>query len=81
MLSEDDRIMLINKDIIGADVYTKNEDYVGLLTDVIWLPASDVYVIQDGSREILIPVIPEVINEFDFVNKTIIITPMDGLLD
>ena len=72
---------LINKDIIGSEVYTINEDYVGILTDVIWLPASDAYVIQDGSREILIPVIPEVINEFDSVNKIIIITPMDGLLD
>lgn len=81
VLSEDERIVLISKDIIGSEVYTINEDYVGILTDVIWLPASDAYVIQDGSREILIPVIPEVINEFDSVNKIIIITPMDGLLD
>ena len=81
VLSEDDRIMLISKDLIGFEVVTINEDYVGLLTDVIWLPASDVYVIQDENKEILIPVIPEVINGVDFENKVIIITPMDGLLD
>lgn len=81
VLSEDDRIMLISKDLIGFEVVTINEDYVGLLTDVIWLPASDVYVIQDENKEILIPVIPEVINGVDFENRVIIITPMDGLLD
>ena len=81
VLSEDDRIMLISKDLIGFEVFTINEEYVGFLTDVIWLPASDVYVIQDQSREILIPVIPEVINGVDFENKVIIITPMDGLID
>jgi len=81
VLSEDDRIMLISKDLIGFEVLTINEDYVGFLTDVIWLPASDVYVIQDESKEILIPVIPEVINGVDFENKVIIITPMDGLID
>jgi len=81
VLSEDDRIMLISKDLIGFEVFTINEDYVGFLTDVFWLPASDVYVIQDESKEILIPVIPEVINRVDFQNKEIIITPMDGLID
>ena len=54
---------------------------LNLYHDVIWLPASDVYVIQDESKEILIPVIPEVINRVDFQNKEIIITPMDGLID
>ena len=81
VLSEDDRIMLISKDLIGFEVLTDNEDHVGFLTNVIWLPASDVYVIQENDKEILIPVIPEVINGVDFKNKVIIITPMDGLID
>ena len=81
VLSDDDRIALISKDLIGFEVITNDEDYVGILSDVIWLPASDAYVIKHHNKEILIPIIPEVINEVDFKNRLIIITTMDGLLD
>ncbi len=81
VLSDDDRIALISKDLIGFEVITNDEDYVGILSDVIWLPASDAYVIRHHNKEILIPIIPEVINEVDFKNRLIIITTMDGLLD
>jgi ribosomal 30S subunit maturation factor RimM len=45
------------------------------------LPANDVYVISRDKKEILIPVVPEIIREVDFRMGIVTITPMDGLID
>lgn len=78
---DDDKIMLIGKELLGFDVVTDMGISVGILSDVVWLPTNDAYLINDGEREFLIPVIPEVVKGVNFDAKRIIITPMDGLLD
>ena len=77
----DDNINLISKNLIGYNVVTNTGLLVGELTDVMWLPSNDVYVIKNGKKEYLIPIIPEVIKELDHSQMTIFISPMDGLLD
>ena len=42
--------------------------------------ANDVWVVK-GEKEYLIPYIADVVKEIDIENKTIRITPMEGLLD
>lgn len=79
--SADDKILLICKELLGFKVALSNGSFVGILEDVVWLPANDAYLINNGRREILIPVIPEIINKVDTKNKTILINSMDGLLD
>ena len=79
--SEFDAINYISSELIGSFVVTDDGEMVGALQDVIWLPNNDVYVIHDGEKERLIPVIPEVVKGVDFEEKMILITPMDGLLD
>ena len=54
---------------------------IGQLKDVMWLPTNDAYVINNGSKEYLIPIIPEIIKHFDHELQLIVIVPMDGLLD
>ena len=77
----DDDINLISKNLIGYNVVTNTGLIVGELTDVIWLPSNDVYVIKNGKKEYLIPIIPEVIKKLDHPQMAIFISPMDALLD
>ena len=53
----DDEINLIASDLIGFDVVTDTDDSVGELKDVMWLPANDVYVVFNGEKELLIPIV------------------------
>ena len=79
--NDDDEIILIGKELLGFEVITDTGISIGILSDVVWLPTNDAYLINDGERELLIPVIPEVVQGVNFDDKLIIITPMDGLLD
>jgi 16S rRNA processing protein RimM len=77
----DDEINQISGDLIGYTVVTDIGDIVGELIEILWLPVNDIYVIRNEEREILIPVIPEVIKSIYHDERSIEITPMDGLLD
>jgi len=77
---DDDHANLISKDLIGYTVVTESGYMVGTLSDILWLPANDVYVIMDGKDEKLIPVIGEIIKGIDHHLGLIIISPMDGLI-
>ena len=80
-ISDKDPINMISSDLIGAIVITDNGEPVGELVDMMSLPANDVYVISRDKKEILIPVVPEIIREVDFRMGIVTITPMDGLID
>jgi 16S rRNA processing protein RimM len=79
--NDDDEINLIGSDLIGFKVVTDIGIKVGVLKDVMWLPANDVYVVFNGSKELLIPIIPEIVISLDYENKEIIIANIDGLID
>ena len=76
----DDEINLIASDLIGFDVVTDTGDYVGELKDVMWLPANDVYVVFNGGKELLIPIVNEVVLSVDYDKKQILIANIDGLI-
>ena len=78
---DDDEINLIGSDLIGFKVVTDIGIKVGVLKDVMWLPANDVYVVFNGSKELLIPIVPEIVLSLDYENKEIIIANIDGLID
>ena len=80
-VSKDDEINRISGELIGYQVVTDTGDKVGELIEILWLPVNDIYVIRNQDREILIPVIPEVVKTIVHEQKVIRITPMDGLLD
>jgi len=79
--NNDDEINLIGSDLIGFKVVTEIGREVGFLKDVMWLPANDVYVVFNGIKELLIPIIPEIVLSLDYENKEIIISSIDGLID
>ena len=76
----DDEINLIASDLIGFDLVTATGDYVGELKDVMWLPANDVYVVFNGGKELLIPIVNEVVLSVDYDKKQILIANIDGLI-
>ena len=76
----DDEINLIASDLIGFDVVTDTDDSVGELKDVMWLPANDVYVVFNGEKELLIPIVNEVVLSVDYDKKEILIANIDGLI-
>ncbi len=76
-----DEINFISEKIIGFDLETESGRNAGILKDVMWLPANDVYLVLKDGKELLIPIISEVIKKLDVDNKKIIIADVDGLLE
>jgi 16S rRNA processing protein RimM len=68
-------------DIIGMKVVTDEGDEIGTVTEVMKLPANDVWVVTGGKSEILIPAIKKVIRSVDLQRRTVVIRPLEGLLD
>ncbi|RMF07269.1 MAG: 16S rRNA processing protein RimM [Candidatus Neomarinimicrobiota bacterium] len=80
-VDDQDGIIQVSEELIGSMVMTDSGVYIGELTEILWLPANDVYVIRQGTKEVLIPVIPEIVKEVDLDEGVIVIHPMDGLMD
>lgn len=60
-------------DLIGSEVF-RNSKFFGYLIDVLFLPANDVYVIEnDSGQEILIPAVEDYIEEFIADDKKLIL--------
>lgn len=66
------------QDIIGAEVRDESGAVLGRLTEVLPLPAGNVYVVT-GEREIMIPAVPEFIKETDAKAGVIVVRLIDGM--
>ncbi len=64
----------------GLQVFTKEKRRLGILKEVMLLPANDVYRVVAGSKEYLIPATKEVVREVNLAEKTMLIDPIPGLL-
>lgn len=68
-------------DLIGLEVYTEEGELLGILKEVLQPGANDVYVVEDeANKQILLPVIPEVIKNIDIEGKKVIVKLMAGLI-
>lgn len=68
-------------DLIGIDVYTSDNTKIGSIKDVLQTGANDVYIINNGKKEILIPAVKEIVKEVNLNEKTMIIEPIEGLIE
>lgn len=70
-------------DIIGLEVYTTDETYLGKVREITSLPSNDVWAIQrpNKGKDILIPYIEDIVLEIDLDDNRVVIEPMDGLID
>lgn len=67
--------------IIGCQVETTDGRQVGVVKEILPLPANDVWVVKPPSKgkDILIPYIDEVVKNVDVKNQRILIEWMEGL--
>lgn len=67
-------------DLLECEVYTEEGELLGKVDDVFNTGSNDVYVVKDElGKQILLPVIGEVIKNVDISNKKIIVKLMKGL--
>ncbi len=68
-------------DIIGANVYTEENELFGTLKDVLETGANNVFVVEHEDKEVLLPVIKDCVKSVDTTEKKVIVHIMKGLLD
>ncbi len=65
--------------LIGLSVETRDGKALGTLSAVLETGSNDVYVVEGGGREVLVPAIEEVVYEVDLLNGKIIVDLPEGL--
>jgi 16S rRNA processing protein RimM len=68
-------------DLLGLRVVTNDGIELGTLDDIFETGSNDVYVVRKGKQEYLIPAVASVISTVDLASGTMVVTPLDGLLD
>ena len=66
--------------IKGCSVFLENGTEVGVVTDVLELPAQDTLVIETSSGERLVPFVTSMVPTIDIEKKKLVISPPEGLL-
>ena len=69
------------RDLVGLQVVTAEGESLGTLTEIIATGSNDVYVVQGGDREYLIPALEDVVREINLVDRVMKVSPPEGLLD
>jgi 16S rRNA processing protein RimM len=67
--------------LAGLDVVTSSGEHLGTIERSFSTGANEVLVVQDGPREILIPMIADVVQTIDLPGHRVVIDPIPGLLD
>ena len=69
------------KDLLGLEVYEKNGEKLGSVSDIIKGPGQDLYEIKGEDKTFLLPGVKEFILDIDLAKKRIVVDPPKGLLD
>lgn len=68
-------------EVVGFRVRTTGGTDIGTIRETFFTGSNDVWVIADGEREHLVPVIADVVHTIDRDTRTVTIEPMEGMLD
>jgi 16S rRNA processing protein RimM len=67
--------------LAGAEVMLTDGRRLGTIEDIMSTGAHDVWVVRDGEREVLVPVISNVVKAMDLAARRVTIEAVPGLLD
>jgi 16S rRNA processing protein RimM len=67
--------------LAGAEVMLTDGRRLGTIEDIMSTGAHDVWVVREGEREVLVPVISDVVKAMDLAARRVTIEAMPGLLD
>ena len=66
--------------VLGLRVESASGESLGVLSEVLFTGSNDVYVVDDGEREVLIPVLEDVIREVDLAAGKMVVRLPEGLI-
>ncbi len=67
--------------VIGLHVHTTTNQDIGVITQVFFSGGHDIWVVQQGEKEYLIPVTEEIVRTIDIAGGQAVIEPLPGLLE
>jgi 16S rRNA processing protein RimM len=67
-------------ELIGLEVYTTEEEYLGRIASIMPTGSNDVYVVRDKRKEVLIPALESVVVDIDLEHKRMRVNLPEGLL-
>jgi 16S rRNA processing protein RimM len=67
------------RDLAGCEVFTREGEFLGRLTDVLPSGGNDIFVVQQGGKEILIPALKRVVLLIDLTQRRIEVSLPAGL--
>lgn len=67
--------------LVGLAVELKGGDRIGVLRGIIETPGNDVYVVDCGGREVLVPAVEDVVCEVDLEGGRIVVDLPEGLME
>jgi len=65
--------------IVGLDVWSDDERYLGKVSEVLRTGSNDVYVVGRGSRELLLPAIEDVVLSIDVERSRMVVHLLPGI--
>jgi 16S rRNA processing protein RimM len=67
-------------DLIGLDVYDTEGSFLGKISDIMSTGSNDVYVINNGGEELLVPALKSVVKSISIEDGKIIVDIPEGLV-
>jgi 16S rRNA processing protein RimM len=67
-------------DLLGCAVVTTAGDALGTVREMMVTGSNDVCVVRDGRREVLVPLVADVIASIDVAGRRVVVHPIPGLL-
>lgn len=70
-------------DILNSEVFDIDNNFIGILVNVIQGSGNDVYIVKDADKgkEYLIPAVKEFVKSVDVEEKKIYLDPIEGMLE
>ena len=68
-------------EVEGLQVYDEDGRFYGTVTEIIYTGSNDVYVVRDGDKELLLPMIDSVVKSIDLTENKLIFHIVEGLLE
>lgn len=75
-ISEDEFYLV---DLIDMNVVTVEGENIGKITDVFSTAAHDIYVVNEGENEIMIPAVDEFVQEVNFEKRVVTVKLIEGM--
>ena len=66
---------------IGCEVFLTDQTRLGTVTEVFSNGANDVMVVREGRREILVPVIEDIVKSIDLDSRRVVVESVPGLIE